>query len=280
VGARLLFVRRPLLERAGVDPETAFGTAAQLEHTLSRLRAAGVEVPWTVPTGQTHTTLLNVASWVWGAGGDFITPDGRQTLFSQLPARAGLRAYFALGRYLAPAVRHFRSLQSDEQFWSDPQTAVTISGSWLFETIRAANLTAQIGVAPPPGPPFVGGSHLVIWKHAHQPDAALDLVRFLTQPAAQADYGRRAGLLPANREALAEAPFADDPLWQQEIACVKAGRGFPVTRSWGLVEYRLVATFSALWSETLANPNLDLDAALAKHLAPLAQRLDALLGQA
>jgi hypothetical protein len=106
------------------------------------------------------------------------------------------------------------------------------------------------------------------------------LVRFLSQPAAQAAYARATGLLPARREALAEPPFADDPLWQQVVEGVKTGRGFPVTRSWGLVEYRLVAAFSALWAETLAHPELDLDATLAKHLTPLAQRLDTLLSQA
>lgn len=280
VGARLLFYRRAVLERAGVDPETAFRTAAALDETLNRLRDAGVEVPWIVPTGQTHTTLLNVASWVWGAGGDFITPDGRQTLFAQPAARTGLRAYFGLGRYLPPAVRHLRGVQPDAQFLSHPDTALTISGSWLFDMARAASLIAELGVALPPGPSFVGGSYLVIWKHTHEPEAAGALVRFLNQPAAQAAYARDTGLLPARREALAEPPFADDPLWQQVITGVKSGRGFPVTRSWGLVEYRLVAAFSALWAETLAHPERDLDATLANHLTPLAQRLDALLSQA
>src|SRR5438552_7403885 len=70
-GARLIFYRRNLLERAGVDEQTAGQSADQLDRTLACLQAAGVGVPWTVPTGATHTTLLNAASWVRGAGGDF-----------------------------------------------------------------------------------------------------------------------------------------------------------------------------------------------------------------
>ena len=50
-GARLLFYRRHLLERAGVDERTAFTTAGQFDETLSRLQASGAQVPWTVPTG-------------------------------------------------------------------------------------------------------------------------------------------------------------------------------------------------------------------------------------
>jgi multiple sugar transport system substrate-binding protein len=278
-GARLLFFRRPLLERAGIDERTAFQTAEQFDDTLNRLQAAGVRVPWTAPTGLTHTTLLNVASWVWGAGGDFISADGKQTLFSQPPARAGLRAYFALGRFLPPDIRHLNGLQPDSQFLNDDQTAITLSGPWLFNQ-AAPELKAQMGVALPPGASFVGGSHLVIWKHTLKHSAALRLIHFLTQPQAQVRYAHWVGLLPVRLDALAEPPYASDPLWQMAIAGLKSGRTFPVTRAWGLMEDRLTTALSTLWADTFANPDADLDALVAKRLEPLAQRLDLVLGQA
>jgi len=281
-GARLLIFRHNLLERAGVDALTAFQTANQVDLTLARLQASGVRVPWTVPTGTTHASLLNIASWVWGGGGEFVTPDGRHCLFSQPQARAGMRAYFALGRYLTPAVRHLARLEPDEQFLRDPETAATLSGPWLFLAARTRgtpDLATHLGVALPPGPSFVGGSNLIIWNHTRQPAAALRLIHFLTQPAAQVIYSQRMGLLPARLDALAGPPFAGDPLWQQTIQGVRTGRSFPVIRAWGLLEYRLTATLGTLWAETLANPSLDLDAALAQHLQTLAQRIDPILGQ-
>ncbi|HMA36583.1 MAG TPA: extracellular solute-binding protein [Chloroflexia bacterium] len=281
-GVRLLFFRRQLLQQAGIEEATAFQTAEQLDRTLGRLQAAGIGVPWTVPTGTTHTTLLNIASWVWGAGGDFITPDGKRTLFSQARARSGIRAYFALARYLAPPVRHLTRLQPDEQFLRHADTAMTLSGAWLFEAVRdrgTPDLATQLGVALPPGVPFVGGSYLGVWKHSRQPDAALQLIRFLTQTPAQVTYSQRMGLLPATIAALAAPPFGDDPLWQLAIQGLQTGRSFPVTRSWGLLEYRLVATLNSLWAETLARPDQDLDAAITKHLEPLARRLDPVLEQ-
>jgi hypothetical protein len=60
---------------------------------------------------------------------------------------------------------------------------------------------------------------------------------------------------------------------------VRTGRSFPVIRSWGMLEYRLVAALSSLWSETLASPGQNIDAVLRGHLDPLAQRLDQLLAQ-
>ncbi len=277
-GARLVFWRRPLLAAAGVQPRSTFQSAAEVEAVLARLAQSGAPVPWTVPTGLTHTTLLNAASWVWAAGGDFVTPDGRRTLFSQPAARAGLRDYFALGRYLAPSVRRLTGLQPDDQFLSQPGTAVTISGSWLFSILRARGLAADVGLALPPGASFVGGSHLVIWKHTRQAAAVLSLVRFLADGATQIAYGQRVGLLPTRLDALTGEPFAGDEWWQLAIRGLKTGRSFPVTRSWGLMEDRLTRELKALWDEVLADPALDLEAAIARHLEPLAMRLDLVLG--
>jgi multiple sugar transport system substrate-binding protein len=279
-GARLIVFRRPLLAQAGKDEREAFGTAEQLALTLEQLQASGVQTPWTVPTGLTHTSLLNVASWVWWAGGDFITPDGKQVLFNHHLARAGLSAYFALGRYLTPAVRHLTGLEPDHQFLRDANTALTISGPWLFKAAREhyPGLSEELGVALPPGPSFVGGSHLVMWKHSRQPEAALELIHFLAQPEVQAVHSEHVGLLPARVEALALPPFATDPFWQMAIRGLKTGRSFPVTRSWGLMEDRLTTELSRIWEAVLADPGLDLEAAIARRFAPLAQRLDLVLG--
>lgn len=278
IGSRLLFYRRSHLAQAEIDEQTAFETAEALDQTLARLVANGVAVPWTVPTGLTHTTFLNVASWVWGAGGDFVTADGKRTLFSQPEARQGLSAYFALHRFLAPQVRQLNGLEPDEQFLKDNDTGVTISGAWLFGQ-ASQNLLNELGAALPPGPPFIGGSYLVLWKHSRAPDAARKLIHFLTRTPAQVAYSQHVGLLPVTHDALASPPFSTDPFWQTAIRGLQRGRAFPVTRSWGLMEDRLVTALAAIWREVLADPSLDLDAAIARQLDPLAQRLDLVLGQ-
>jgi multiple sugar transport system substrate-binding protein len=282
LGARLLYYRRDLIQQAGIDERTAFQSIEQLEQTVNRLHAKGVAVPWTVPTNTTHTTLLNVASWVWGAGGEFVSADGRQVLFDELLARTGLRAYFALGKYLATPVRHLKGLEPDEQFLSSAETAITVSGPWLFLAARermTSEALAQLGVVLPPGAPFVGGSHLVIWKHTHKADAALKLVHLLTQPFAQVTWSREVGLLPARLDALSAPPFSTDPVWQIAAKGLTTGRTFPTTRSWGLCEGKLVTELGAMWAEVLVDPDADLDAMVLKHIAPLARRLRLALEQ-
>jgi len=282
VGSRLIYYRPALLERAGVDLQTAFQSNQNFGQAIRKLQKAGIRSPWTVPTGYTHTTLLNLASWVWAAGGDFTSPDGKSTRFMEPAAQEGIQAYFELGRYLSEQVRHLNRLEPDNQFLADDQTAMTHSGSWLFCTARShPELSGdnRIAVALPPGASFVGGSNLVIWKYSHNAEAAVKLIRFLSQSAAQVSYCQTIGLLPARLEALGDPAFASDPFWQVAIQGVQSGRSFPTMRLWGLVEDRLAGGLGAVWSDVLADPSGDPLPILEKHLAPLAKRLDPLLRQ-
>jgi multiple sugar transport system substrate-binding protein len=279
VGARLVFYRRELLLRAGVDEDTAFTSPEHFERTLHRLQERQVPVPWIVPTGHTHTTLLNASSWVWAAGGDFIAPNGKRILIAQHQAIAGLRNYFALGRYVPAALRQLDALQPDVQFLQHNDTAVTIGGPWLFHFLGGA-LRENVGLSLPPGAPFLGGSHLVIWNHSRKQDLAFRLIRFLTQTDTQIKYAQRIGLLPAVAEAFSEEPFTTDRLWQSAAQAVKAGRTVPITRTWGLMEDRLAAEFASVWQAFFDNPSLDLVTVLAHRLEPLAKRLDQVLAQA
>ncbi len=280
VGARMMFYRRSLFERAEADPQRAFHDAASFDDALRQLQQARVGVPWTVPTGFTHTTFLNIASWVWGAGGDFVTPDGKRTLFAQPEALNGVRAYFALGKYLALRVRQLNALEPDTQFLRDAETALTMSGPWLFQA-ASANLLDDLGAALPPGPSFVGGSYLVVWKHSPRVQAAHKLIHFLTRAHAQLQYPQVVGLVPAVTAVHDEPPFATNPLWQAAIRGLRSGRAFPVTRSWGLMEDRLAIALAGLWRDVLNDPSgVDIGAAMERRLVPLAKRLDLVLGQA
>jgi len=274
---RVIYYRRDLLAKAGIDEHTAFQSHQHLEQTLERLQTNGVDSPLVIPTLLTANTLHNLASWVWGAGGDFVSLSGQRTRFNEAQARAGIRAYLGLHRYLAPSARGLDARQSDS-FYQQGRAAVTISGPWLalpnLSQSNNSGVMANMGVAPPPGVPFVGGSDLVIWKHTQQERAALKLVQFLTSWLAQTHYCLRIGLLPVRLDVLNTSPFADHPICRVMSAEAKAGRSFPSFSAWGLIEDSLTTELAFLWSQVLAEPNLDLDAVLAERLGLLAARLD------
>jgi multiple sugar transport system substrate-binding protein len=274
VDVRVLYYRRDLLEQAGVDERHAFATPEAMERTLAQLQANGVDIPWVVPTQRTWMTLHNVASWIWSAGGDFVSADGKQLLFDKPEARASLKAYFTLGRYLPAKAHALTDSQSDRCFWQG-EAAVTLSGPWLLrDPAIDPSLPPRVGMAFPRGIPFVGGSHLVVWSHTRSAREALRLTRFLTGIQFQKAHSQRVGLLPARLGALSESAFASDEFAERLERDLPQGRSFRSVSLWGLMESQLVKTMAEIWEDVLQDPTRDLDAVLDEHLTPLVRRLD------
>jgi multiple sugar transport system substrate-binding protein len=228
-----------------------------------------------------------LAAWVWAAGGDFITADGKRTLLNQAAFRAGLRAYFELGQYLAPAVQNLDIFSSQALFWQGQVAAML---GWPVRHLRnlhqLANpqVAANLGVALTPGVTWMGGTDLVVWQHVSRFSRAhealvLELVRFLTGQSFQSAYGQRTNYLPVRHDVLDAAPFGTDPIYRTMAQGLRAGRTFPSIGAWGVVEDKLVPTLERIWKDVLSDPSHDLDAILAKHIEPLAHRLDATLAQ-
>jgi multiple sugar transport system substrate-binding protein len=279
-GGRVIYYWRDLLEQAGIDEATAFQTIGQVDETFRRLSASGVAYPWVTQVNNPFFMLQSLASWVWGAGGDFITADGRRTLFNTPEARDGIRAYLSLYQYLAPNARELTDPEVIK-FFLDRRAAVTLSGSWLPQELRRQGATpemmARLGAALPPGPAFVGGSNLVVWQSTPYPELALRLIQALLSEPVQAEYGQSVGQLPVRLDVLAQPPFSTDPHLQVIVQALKTGRPLPRMPRWGVVEERLVSTLTQIVADLYAQPDVDLEALIARHLDSLARRLDLIL---
>jgi multiple sugar transport system substrate-binding protein len=138
-------------------------------------------------------------------------------------------------------------------------------------------LAPRLGIALPPGPSYVGGSSLVIWKHSRHEDQAVDLVQHLLGQQAQYDYCLASGNLPVRRETLASPPYTDDPVYHGFVQAIEKGRTFPVFRLSGLVEERLATTLAQVWAELAQNPPTVLAELLGQFLKPTAGRLRSVL---
>jgi multiple sugar transport system substrate-binding protein len=279
---RVIFYWRDMLEHAGIDEAVAFQSFEQMEETLACLQARGIPTPWAVATYQTAETLYSSAGWIWGAGGDFVSADGHQVLLAEPETRAGIARYFGLYRYMP---QHSEALNSEAVFklFQNQSVAATISGSWFLKWLQQHGMPpytlSRIGVAPLPGPSFIGSTELAIWKHVPYGHERLvvDLVHFLVTSPALLDYYHHAGLLPARRDLLAQPPFSTDPYYQKIIEALASGRTHPRIAMWGLVEDRLVNLLANLWNEVRADPAQDITALVERNVVPLAQRLAATL---
>jgi multiple sugar transport system substrate-binding protein len=272
---RVAFYRRDLLEKAGVSEETAFKDVAHFDKTLATLQEKGIPMPLALPTRHSHLTIHYIASWIWGAGGDFLSPDGTSLTFDQPRALEGCKAYFRLGRYFGPEARNLEELESDQTFWSG-KAAVILSGYWML-TIggMTPEVRENMGAVPVPGVPFVGGHDLVVWNHSRHDSAALKLIQFLHTDETGKELYPLCGL-PISDNAWAN-PLFDSGLYPVFKAAMQKGRGFR-GQLWGLVEKRLTDVFSDIWEEVLKAPESQLDTIVETRLNNLAHRLQLSMG--
>jgi multiple sugar transport system substrate-binding protein len=279
---RVVFYWRDMLEQAGIDEAKAFRSFERLDETLARLQSQVIATPWAVTTRRTSNTLYNAFSWVWGAGGDFMSADGKQMLLAEPEARAGLAQYYRLYRYMPQRSEPMDGIATFELF-QQQRVAAIVSGPWFLKWLRqqgvSPDLLSRVGVSLLPGPSFVGGTSLAIWKHvAYDHDQiSSELVRYLVTSPALLDFYHHAGLLPARRDLLAQPPFSTDAHYQKIIEALEAGRPHARIAMWGLVEDRLIAVLAQIWNEVRANPAQDLAALIERHMAPVVQRLNATL---
>jgi multiple sugar transport system substrate-binding protein len=260
-----------------VDPVKAFQTHESLKTTLQRLQDGGIEYPWVIPTHRTRMTLHNVAAWVWGAGGDFISADGVHVTFQHPKALEGFRQYFELAKFIASGAHELDDTQSDAMFWQG-KSAVTISGPWLLRTPGIKpEVLGNIGVTFPPGIPWFGGSNLVIWQYSTHIRESLAFIRFITSKQVRETFMSDTTMLPVRRDVLDSPSFAD-PRFEYLRKGLQTSRAFYLIHNWGMVEDRLSSVLSNIWTQIVQTPDLDLPALLEQELSNLARRLELAIG--
>jgi multiple sugar transport system substrate-binding protein len=268
---RVIFYRRDLLKRAGINEADAFRTISAFEGTLAKLKASGVEIPLTLSTLRSNNSLHSLASWIWGLNGDFLSKDGADLEFDKTAALDGFKTYFGLTPYLGKT--RVDEYDSDNLFFNG-QAAVTISGYWMLIHQFNPTVIENLGMAAVPGTPFVGSENLVIWKHASNPEAALKLARFLSSPRAGEFLYPTFGL-PPSPIGWERAPF-DKPDYQVLSYTMLNGRTFPAHPLWGLIEKRLCDIMPEIWTQVFANPK-KLDTIIEKNIGTVAQLLRPML---
>jgi multiple sugar transport system substrate-binding protein len=253
----VLAYRRDLLQKAGVDEAKAFASAESLLETVCALEKAGVRHPWAVPVSPEHIDTLHfTAAWVWGAGGDFLTPDGRHAAFLSPAVVDALCRYFELLRHTGP-------LPADEEgvlelfYRGDAAISVVGSGlaySWMRGDLLTEERKGLIGYAPIPGVPWVGGDNLVIWKNARMsPErerAAVSLARFLASLPSQRVYARgEEGDVPTLTAALDALPLQGSTLTDAIIASLKNSRAYRPMTIWSKLEMRISQVLGEIGTE-------------------------------
>ena len=277
VDTYVIHYRRDLLEQAGIDAKVAFSSLEKLDETVGRLSHVAGSIPIQLPYSYDRFCMMHtLAAWVWGAGGEFCTPDGRKVLFDQPEALAGIRQYFRLARHLPQSARERLSMPDCEDLFRRGEAA-TAFGTLTFRHVEES-LSTQVQenwyAAPLPGPHFVGGVDLVVWKYSRFEELALELIQFLNRSEIVSQCARAMTTSPARLSALESANNNQDPLLLAVAESTRTGRTYFPVRLWGLMEERFVAALLNISHTLLQSPDLDLDATIRQAILPVARRLN------
>ncbi len=276
----VLFYRRDILAKAGIKEAKAFSTSRAMLGTLERLKASGVQSPWIIPSGEHFRARLHIlASWIWGAGGHFLSEDGKQILLGEPEALKGLKDFFELHRFLAPSDHGLTANECRRRF-ARGQVAVFIGGPDTLQFIRELNpapgVIENIGVAALPGVPWIGGSSLVVWKDVLANPVTErtinHLIAFLTDKKTQKQIYELSHVLPARSEALSELNLDPPELLQVEKKILKSGRSYRPYPIWLRIQNDLVHVFDQITSEYLEDTSQDVQPIIRKYADPVVNR--------
>src|SRR4051794_7490228 len=201
--ARSIYYRKDVLEKAGVDPATAFKDLKSFTATLQAIKdkVPGIE-PFGAPGKKAFDLVHNVMPFVWDAGGAELSGDAKQSTINSPEAQQGVEF---VGNLIQKGLFDKSQLERDgtqvENQFKGGRLAVWIGGPWVLGSIArpeddtwSDKARANVGVAPMPTGPggkaytFVGGSDLMVLKSSKHPNEAWALLKFLSEDQTQKDY--------------------------------------------------------------------------------------------
>lgn len=236
VDTRLQFYRTDIFARAGYDaPPDDWAGWKQALHRAKRVAGEG-NFAILLPLNEFEQLLT------LGLQQDEPLLRDRATRgnFSSTGFRAALGFYKSLfDEGLAPIA----SATQISNVWNEFARgffSVYLSGPWTIGDMKKrlpAQFRPKWATAGMPGPKGAGasapgGSSLVVFAHARDPEATWRLVRHLSEPRVQAEFNRLTGDLPARRSAWAAADLTTDPLMQPFSAQLERARAVPKVPEW------------------------------------------------
>jgi len=258
----VLYYRRDLLEKADVDPATAFATPTAMRQTFASLSRNGI-APWVFPSLHPYADLVHIASsWARAGGGDFMSENGREPLFARPEASAGLMDFFELFQFIPPALRGL-NVEACTNAFARGDAAVLIGGAEVGNELMESPYASQemrenVAVTTLPGVPWVGGDHLVVWKNVLADPAreksALDLLIYLSKRETQVQLFKQQLVLPARIDAYDELTFPLETTNSTLQTILKTGRPHPALRLWRRIEAFLDEMLLDIGSSVLKQP--------------------------
>jgi multiple sugar transport system substrate-binding protein len=294
--ARTVLYRKDALEKAGVDPATAFTDLDAFRATLEKLSSVkqlgGKPIaPFGGPGKKAFDLVHNQMPWVWDHGGAELSEDNKTSTIASPEAVKGVKfAADLVSSGLWDRSMLERDGQQVEDQFKGGRLAVFIGGPWVLAASKRSDDDAwssasrkNLAVAPMPNGPsgkgytFIGGSNLMMFKSSKVKDAAWELIKYLSSDAVQTKYAGLMGMFPARLGPQKQQGTLDAEHEAFYEAISTQGRSYAPIPQWAQVENAYKGQLGRIL-DTAARGELS-EAQIKSMLDKAAKEADGLLAQ-
>ena len=291
--ARSIYYRKDVLEKAGVDPATAFKDLDSFKATLQAIKdkVPGIQ-PFGAPGKKAFDLVHNVMPFVWDSGGAELSSDAKQSTINSPQALQGVEFMAGL---IQDGLFDKSQLERDgtqvENQFKGGRLAVWIGGPWVLGSIErpeddtwSKDARENVGVAPMPTGPggkgytFVGGSDLMIFKSTKHPNEAWALVKFLSEDQTQKDYAGLLGMFPSRLEPQQQVGESSEN-HKAFFEAIQSGRTYAPIPQWGQIENAYKTRFGNILDSAAGVGKGYSEATVKSQLDAAAKEADGLLAQ-
>jgi len=243
-GVRSIVYNKALFKAAGI---TTMPT--DWKGLLTAVEALKASNPKVIPFPIAGDSQYGAMPFIWGAGGDLATLNGKTwtSTINAPKAVEGLKFYtgLALDHGSSTAAASTWNEAALLKAFAQGNVGMMISGNWTIGKIAKESpaMATNIGAFPIPSREtgvagsFLGGSHLAIFKDSPNQDLAWEFVKMMTTGDQDAAWSKETGFFPGQVSALKTILASNDPLvapFAKQM--VEAGRSVPATPLYGQIQ--------------------------------------------
>ncbi|MFF0448925.1 sugar ABC transporter substrate-binding protein [Streptomyces sp. NPDC004609] len=247
VDARVLYYRTDLAEKAGVRKAPA--NWAELSALASAYQDKA-KTKWGVSLQPYNLDAWqNWLPFFYSAGGELIK-DGKPALDSKaaVTSLTEYASYFEKGlakKSVQPGYDVIKDFGNDSvpMFLSGPWQTTNIAenqpqlkGKWAAAALPSGTSSTS----------WAGGSSLVVSKDSKHKAAATEFIKYLTEPANQADWYVRTTDLPSNKAAWNEGKLASDPNMKVFRTQMESAKAIPALAKWAEIGSKIDAAIESV----------------------------------
>ncbi|MBU0687700.1 MAG: sugar ABC transporter substrate-binding protein [Candidatus Margulisbacteria bacterium] len=299
VDARAMYYRTDVFNKLGLTSKD-LNDWNSFVNALEKIKTAnlvidGVKVaPLGISGKNDWNVIHNLAPWIWGAGGDFVSKDNKKSLLDSKQAFNGVVFYVDLVKkgFVPLEYLELNSAQVSSNF-NQGAVAIYFDGPYEVKTLTtppqqggAAGSVASrnFNVAPyPKGPKgrytFIGGSNLAIFKASKHKEQAWRAIKHLMKKESQISYAKVTGFLPSRMEAFNDPYITANQQRKVFKEAIKYGKTYPCIPAWGVLEPILTRRFGIMWDYVTGSSIGVQPEEIAKQLKLAAGEADSVLSQ-